>query len=304
MPSSGRIVVGIDGSKTALHAVRWATGEARRRGRGLRLVHAIDNPLVNYPRAMPKHAEIGQLLWARGERLLGEARELVAEVAPEVDVEVAVLPDSVTSALVAESELAELLVLGTWGLTPVGRVLVGSATIALVAHAACPVAVVRGHTSSSGPPLGGTVVVGVDSPATDDDVLAAAFDEASARGTTLTVVHVWHDALLADVLAEGGWQLDRQDVEERERDRLTERLAGWQQKYPDVRVERLVLRGRAGDRLARLGDHAQLLVVGSRGRGGIAGMLLGSTSQAVIMHANCPVLVVRPRRRAGTPAGL
>ncbi|QBS44782.1 hypothetical protein DMB37_36560 [Nocardia sp. CS682] len=74
----------------------------------------------------------------------------------------------------------------------------------------------------------------------------------------------------------------------------SERLAGWQEKYPDVTVTRKVYRTEPTEQLAEWSNSAQLIVVGSRGRGGFTGMLLGSTSHFLVQHAHCPVLVAHP----------
>jgi hypothetical protein len=110
-------------------------------------------------------------------------------------------------------------------------------------------------------------------------------------------VHTWFDMVVDATM---GPLIDWDVMEADEREVLAERLAGWAEKYPDVTVRRLV----AGDRPARAlveeSGRAQLVVVGSRGRGGISGLLLGSVSQARLHHAACPVAVVQ---RAPADAG-
>jgi nucleotide-binding universal stress UspA family protein len=133
-------------------------------------------------------------------------------------------------------------------------------------------------------------VVGVDGSSTSDAAIATAFDEASWRGAELVAVHAWpewgsdhgHSGALVD------------DSGQVEKELLAERLAGWQEKYPDVAVRRVLTQGRPVEQLLKHAAGAQLVVVGSRGNGGFSGMLLGSTSQALIRHATCPLLVVRP----------
>ena len=97
----------------------------------------------------------------------------------------------------------------------------------------------------------------------------------------------------------GEWHryLDWDAVHEGERRLLAERLAGWQQEFPDVKVTRVVTRDRPVRSLLEAAHTAQLLVVGSRGRGGFSGMLLGSTSHALLHHSPCPVAVVRDRSK-------
>jgi nucleotide-binding universal stress UspA family protein len=143
------------------------------------------------------------------------------------------------------------------------------------------------------PPTEGPVVVGVDGSATSDAAVATAFDEASWRGADLVAVHSWlENAADAELLRPGDAEWAR--IEQNEAEVLAERMAGWQEKYPDVTVRRVLAQGKPVERLLEYAVGAQLIVVGSRGRGGLTGMLLGSTSGALIYHATCPLLVVRP----------
>jgi len=293
---AGPIVVGVDGSDAALHAVRWAAAEARQRRRGLRLVHAINDVSLSYPRALPTRQDLRGVLRMRGQRLLRAARDVAREVAPEIDLHLELSYDGPTPVLLAESASASLLVLGTKGLRPVGRILTGSVSVALAARAECPVALVRGHVAEEAPPTEGPVVVGVDGSPASEEAIGIAFEEASWRKTPLVALHSWDDAFLAGVFEETRWTLDKPAVEEHERELLAQRIAGWQEKYPDVRVDRVVVRGHPAERLLDVADGAQLIVVGSRGRGGLVGMVLGSTSQSVMSYALCPVIVARHHR--------
>ncbi|HET6504372.1 MAG TPA: universal stress protein [Amycolatopsis sp.] len=292
---AGPIVVGVDGSPSASNAVRWAAEEAAQRHRMLKLVHALDEYSLRYPMkaSAPGESDVAGMFSARGRRLLGEAREVARQASAEVAVETALSERRPAEALRAESAAAGLLVLGSTGIRPLGRALLGSVSIALAAHAKCPVALIRPHAGEDPPAAGEPVVVGVDGSPAGDAALELAFDEASWRQVPLVAVHVWDDAFLAELFEEARSKLDRPAVEQHEHELLGQRLAGWQEKYPDVTVRRLVVRGRPGDELLSVADRAQLLVVGSRGRGGLTGMLLGSTSQAVMSYALCPVVVTR-----------
>ncbi|MFK0246024.1 universal stress protein [Amycolatopsis azurea] len=287
------VVVGVDGSESATRAVRWAAEQARRRHAELTLVHAIDDESLSHPRPMPTREDLAEMIRMRGHRLLRKARDVAREVAPEVGVTLDLRHERPVQALKDAAENADLLVLGTEGLRPLGRVLVGSVSIALAAKAACPVALIRPHVAEDDAPHDGPVVVGVDGTRASEAALALAFEEASWRRTGLVALHCWDDAFLSAVFEETHWSLERADIEEGEHEVLAERLAGWKEKYPDVRVDRIVVRGRPADELLKYADRAQLLIVGSRGRGGVAGMLLGSTSQAVMSYALCPVIVAR-----------
>jgi nucleotide-binding universal stress UspA family protein len=139
------------------------------------------------------------------------------------------------------------------------------------------------------------VVVGVDGSPVSEPAIAMAFEEASTRDAELVAVHTWIDLASDSAYAHAiryitGWE----DHEAAAHAVLAERLAGWQEKYPEVVVRRVVAQDRPVRCLLAHAEDAQLLVVGSRGRGGFTGMLDGSTSQALMYHTPCPLLVVRP----------
>jgi nucleotide-binding universal stress UspA family protein len=281
------VVVGVDGSESALHAVRWAADEAQRRQVPLRLVHACEIP-VGYPPGFVDWHALHEALAAQGRTWLDQARQVVEEALPGLAVDVVEVKAGAVPALVKESAHAALLVLGTRGLGGFTGLLVGSTAVELAAHAHCPIAVVRGPGSNDGP-----VVVGVDGTPVGEAAVAFAFAEASTRGTGVVAVHTWTDLLLEIAFAGTAAQLDFSVLAEQAEEVLGERLAGWQEKYPDVAVTRHVSRERASRALLQHADGAQLVVVGSRGRGGFRGLLLGSTSQHLLHHAPCPVVVVR-----------
>jgi len=280
------VVVGVDGSGAALRAVRWAAAEARRRRAPLRIVHAAEPP----PFAVRRGA-IGILaeLRAEGERIVAEAAA-VAEDVPELTT---VVPaETAAGALVDESATAQLLVLGMTGLSAFPGLPVGSVPGLLAAHAHCPVAVLRGEERPARAP----VVAGIDGGPHSMAVVAAAFDEAAQRGAPLVAAHAWSDADLEGVSCQARPYFGWEPVAEAERRLLAENLVGWQEKYPEVPVDRVAVRDRPRHLLLEWSRKAQLVVVGSRGRGGFPGLLLGSTSQALLGHALSPVLVVHRLR--------
>jgi nucleotide-binding universal stress UspA family protein len=281
-----RVVVGVDGSESALHGVRWAADEAARRHASLRLVHAYEFP-VGYPPGFVDWHALHQALEAQGRAWLDQARQAAEQTAPGLVTEVVEVRTGAVPGLVEESARAALVVLGSRGLGGFTGLLLGSTAVELAAHAHCPVVAVRGAEHD------GPVVVGVDGTPVGEAAIAFAFAEAAARGTALVAVHAWTDLLLETAFAGAAAQLDFSVLAQQAEEVLAERLAGWQEKYPEVSVSRHVNRERASRALLRHAESAQLVVVGSRGRGGFRGLLLGSTSQHLLHHAPCPVAVVR-----------
>jgi nucleotide-binding universal stress UspA family protein len=283
---SAPVVVGVDGSESALHAVRWAAEEALRRHVGLRIVHAYEIP-AGYPPGFVDWHALHEALAAQGRTWLADARAEAERIAPELVVEVVEVKAGAVPALTRMSAEAAVVVLGSRGLGGFTGLLVGSTAVGLAARGHCPVVVVRGHDRT------GPVVVGVDGTPVGEAAIAFAFAAADARGVELVAVHTWTDLLLEVAFAGGADALDFSRLAQQAEEVLGERLAGWREKYPDVHVTRHVSRERASRALLRYAEAAGLVVVGSRGRGGFRGLLLGSTGQHLLHHAPCPVAVVR-----------
>ncbi|MFM9371149.1 universal stress protein [Streptomyces sp. Da 82-17] len=262
------VVVGVDGSPASLAAVEQAAREARRRRAELRVVNALNWPV----RPMYSPLDTSPL-----DRQVEEAAERARSVAPDVQVTSAVEGGEPVAVLEAESRSADLLVLGTRGKGGFLGMLLGSTAASLAAHAQCPVLVAREDSVEDGP-----VVLAVDGSPLGQEAVELAFAEASLRGAELVAVHVWQpDLAPPGTGVEGAERL------------VAQALAGRMEKYPDVRVSQDVLSGEPRETLIEASRNAQLLVVGARGRGGFAGLLLGSVSQALLHHAHCSVAVVR-----------
>jgi nucleotide-binding universal stress UspA family protein len=285
------VVVGVDGSSSALDAARWAAREAARRGTALQVVSAfgwfdarhIGDPGLggHYRSTMLKSTHAAVLA----------AAEAAAEAAPGVELAERVVDGFPVPVLVVASRRAGLLVIGDRGLGGLTSLLVGSVAIGLAARAECPVVVVRGERSSDS----GPVVVGIDGSQLSEAALAYAFEAADMRRSPLIAVHAWTDSAIEAAVAP---LLDWDAIEADEHRLLAERLAGWGEKHPDVAVRRVVARDRPANALIEQATDAaaQLVVVGSHGRGSAAGLVLGSVSHAVLHHAPCPVAVVRSER--------
>jgi nucleotide-binding universal stress UspA family protein len=287
------VTVGVDGSDAALRAVRWAAAEAVRRQVPLRVVNAFAWVEEHAPGGRPGHGR------AYRATLLDRAHGLVAAAAAEasglvadLEVEEDVIVGAPIAVLAGESRTAQLLVVGDRGLNRLEGLLLGSVSVALATHAQCPVVVVRGAEREPARAATLPVVVGIDGSPTSEAAVAFAFEAASARQVPLVAVHTWWDLGLNPVMAV---PMDDSAVAAEEAAALlSERLAGWAGKYPDVAVERVIERDLPAPVLIAQSARAQLLVVGSRGHGELTGLVLGSVSNAAVHRAGCPVAVVRP----------
>ncbi|MEV0330230.1 universal stress protein [Micromonospora echinospora] len=285
------VVVGVDGSTSARDAVRVAVREAAARNRSLRVVHAFVWPLLGVPLGPSPDGPPEGGLRNQAARIVTEAVAGAGKVDPEVPVSGVVVDGAPTAVLLAESRDAALVVLGSRGLGGFAGLLIGSSAVQVSAHATGPVLVVRGEPRADGP-----VVVGVDGSELSDLAVGFAVEEAARRGTELVAVHAWlHPAPLGpgDVLPLV-YDLDALAAEEERV--LAQAVAGWAERYPDVPIRRRLVRGAPARALVEESESAQLVVVGARGRGGLAGLLLGSVSHAVLHHGRCPVAVVRHHR--------
>lgn len=287
------IVAGVDGSLSARQAVAWAAAEAGRRGDTLRLIHAYLAPEHGYPPGLSAYRAFREALRKQGEDWLREARDAANGAVPGVAVETDIVEGAIIPALIAESRQVRMVVLGSRGLGAFTGIFIGSVAVALAQHGHCPVAVVRGQEDDEEPPTTGPVVVGMDDSEAATAAAGFAFEEAALRGVPLVALHSWNDMFLMGSLYADPLNVEPEGIDAEERTRLEQQLAGLREKYPDVPVETVIRRGGPARALLREAERAQLVVVGSRGRGGFKGMLLGSTSQSLVMHAPCPVVVVR-----------
>jgi nucleotide-binding universal stress UspA family protein len=288
------ILVGVDGSSSALHAVRWAAGEGARRRSPVHLFHACVLPPLGPHATSVAMAAVTESLIEQGHYWLRQAKKQAPAAAPGIEVHTDLRVGGAAGELIDESAHARLVVLGSRGLGGFKGMLAGSVSVGVAAHGHCPVVVVRGRMPDDPPPQTGPVVVGVDGSEVSAAAVEFAFEEAGLRGVPLVAVHTWVDVSVGETWSVLPFDIDWQEVAEDERRLLAERMAGWREKYPDVEVRQQVIRDRPVRGLLAQAEGAQLIVVGSRGRGGLVGMGLGSTSQALLHHSVCPVAVVRP----------
>jgi nucleotide-binding universal stress UspA family protein len=290
----GSVVVGIDGSQAALHAVRWAAAEAQNVQCSLSLVHTVEWPLVSFPVPAGLRADWTQQMHEQGRRWLREAQEAAELVAPGVQTQAHLFSGDPRQRLLAEAEHARELVVGSRGLGGFTGMLLGTTSASVTQHASCPVVVVHGQDAPAGP-----VVVGLDGSTASEQALGYAFEAAARAGTALWAVHAWDDIGMLHSPIAPAEAVPADKIEAAAQRMLAEQLASWQQKYPDIIVERQVIHERPAAALIELGRRARMIVVGSRGRGGFARLLLGSVSQAVVRHATCPVIVCRSSNSQG-----
>ena len=292
MDEAGPVVVGVDGSPSSLTAVETAAREARAHGVALRVVHAFGRPPARIPAGgrpwePASAAGVPQLL----DGTLGEAEQRAHAAAPGVEAAHEVVVGDPVEVLEIESRTASMIVVGSRGLGRFGALLVGSTAGQLAAHVSCPVLVVRGDPRPAGP-----VLLAVDGSPAARGAVEFAFSQASRHGRDLVALHVWSnrtERAYASPADPPFVTYDEGQLRDEEERVLAEALGGMGDLYPDVRAERRLVRGRVRHTLIEAGADAGLLVVGARGRGGFADLLLGSVSQAVLHHAPCPVAVVR-----------
>ncbi|MEU6610073.1 universal stress protein [Streptomyces shenzhenensis] len=297
---SRTVIVGLDGSSESRAAAEWAAREAKLRGLPLRLVHVWE-PV---PEPMAQAPILGgetQRHWS--ERIPREAAEGLRLRHPGVDVAAEQISGRPMNALAEVAKGAELLVLGSRGLSGLGGFLVGSVAMVVIAHTETPVVLVRSgeqaadehENDPAGIPSAAAsyrpVVLGLDTDHADDAVLAFAFEEAGRRGTALKVVHGWNlppyygYGLPADPGLDA--ELGRQDAAE-----LAKVLRPWRRKYPDVEVVEESRLGSPALHVVDASREASLVVVGRRIRRSPIGAHIGPVTHAVLHHATAPVAIV------------
>ncbi|BCB90052.1 universal stress protein [Phytohabitans suffuscus] len=286
------IVVGYDGSGDADAALRWALDDSARTGKPVSVVCGFEL------RPVPAPIGLAPTVWPddtgrdEAEAAVAEATAKARRTRPDVRVSGSVIDGPATAGLVSQSRRAAIVVVGSRGQGGFAGLLLGSTSLAVCTHAHCPVVVVRAEPTADGP-----VVVGFD----DSDCARLAvefgFAQASARGARLHLIHAGSPPAPRSMPPD----VDPQQWTRTEQARLSDVVADWRSRYPKVQAAVRVTTGPAAASLIEASRGAQLVVVGSRGRGGLSGMLLGSVSQQLLHHAHSPVAVVR-NRSSGNPA--
>ncbi|WP_329001000.1 universal stress protein [Kribbella sp. NBC_00709] len=285
------IVAGYDGSPAGEAAVWWAAAEAERRQSRLRLTYALPLPFMSSPLGVPTVPLPTERLRETAEHLLAELARRVREVWPELAVDAVVTFAGATQALLQEATTADLVVVGSRGLGEFRDLAMGSVSAHVATHASCPVVVVPPHWEPGR--TGSGIVVGVDGSKRSLEAIEFAFEQAEATHSGLTVVMAWHDPVSSGPDDPLPLVYDLDVLEEESSALLAESMAGQRNQHPDVPLRAELVHGTAREVLTEAGESAELLVVGSRGLGAFRGLLLGSTSRALVHHPPCPTAIVR-----------
>ncbi|MFF5213106.1 universal stress protein [Streptosporangium sp. NPDC000396] len=277
------IVVGVDGSRAGLAAVGWAMREADMRGVKVRIVYVV--PTCPYEMSEDTPHAYGRWMRERVTPVLADALRRAHSQTPRVEVESDLLQGDPRLGLIRASKDAELLVVGDRGLGGFQELLLGSVALGVSGQATCPVAVIREALAQPRD----EVVVGVDGSSGGGAAIEFAFIEADLRGAELHAVHAWSEPAARLIPETVPATIDQAGAE---RLLLAEAVAGQGERYPDVKLVEHIERGHPVEVLKKASTGADLLVVGSRGRGDVAGLLLGSVSHSLLHHVTCPLVVI------------
>lgn len=277
-----KIIIGVDGSEQSRTALGWGLQRATERGASVELLHVADDSFLSESVAFLSEAQ----------RASEQMLEAEVAYAKSLGFEGEVAGTAVVGHPIAEveeaSKHADLLVLGAHEGSKWAGSFFGTRAVKIAAVAHCPVAVIP--MQAEDPTKG--VVVGIDGSEASKEAIAYAAEEASRRGTDLTAVYAWMPPLTPGL--EYLWS---EELVESQRSAAEEAIAigvaGLSSRYPDLEVHREIVQAAPVAALVQAGEGAELLVVGSRGRGAISRLLLGSVSHGVLQALPCPVIVTR-----------
>ncbi|MER6443427.1 universal stress protein [Streptomyces sp. NPDC001185] len=296
------VTVGLDGSPESRTAAEWAAREAKLRELPMKLVHVWE--------PVPEPTAVARLLgpethqhWT--ERIPRETAASLRAAHPEVELHVEQVTGRPAEVLIDTAKDAELLVLGSRGLSGAVGFAVGSVGLAVVAHAERPVVLVRieaegrdagQHPTAPSDTASDTtpsrpVVLGLDTTAPDDTLIRFAFEAALLRGTSLRVIHAWNEPPYIAYGMPPDLELNAQIAAEQAA-AVTSALRPWRQKFPTVDVVEDSRPGKAANHVVDASGEASLVVVGRRIRRSPLGAHIGPVTHAVLHHSTAPVAVV------------
>lgn len=282
------VLVGVDGSACADEALDWAAADAAARGIGLVVMAVTDLPRVA---DVPLSPDVLSAAMDEDRRITDARADRARRLAPGTTVETRVASGNPAGELLRMAATAQEVVVGSRGHGGFAALMLGSTAGQLAAHAQCPTVVVRGRAAP-----GGRVVVGVDGSDRGDGALGYAFAHADRHGLPLHAISAYAPPVVpfpASLQPVPPYSIT---MDARVKDSVSrataEAVQRWAAKFPAVRATWDAQQGQPAQLLVTAAEGASLLVLGSRGHGGLAGMLLGSVSQAAVRHAPCPVAVV------------
>lgn len=293
----GAVVVGYDGSEPARRALGWSVAEA-----GLRNAPLVCAVVVAALTTRGLPGTPGDAALQDAERLLDEAAALAREQAPELRLIPLRVIAPPARGLVGLTERAQLVVLGSRGRGGVAAMVLGSVSLRVAQHAACPTVVVPPQ-ARAGTGAQRRIVVGLDGSAPSEAALSFAMSQAALHGARVVAVHSVADPYLGSGFLPPAPALV-QAREEAGNRFLQEDLEPWRSKYPEVTITGVLTHEPAGAALPARAAGGELLVVGNRGRGAFAGMVLGSVSHAALHAANVPVAIVRGQPEPDAETGI
>ncbi|MBB6122040.1 universal stress protein [Nocardiopsis algeriensis] len=294
---SPRVVVGVDGSEHAQAAVEWAAAAAARRDQELVVVYALGMPVIVSAYGGPARFAPSEDIDQQAAGLLEEVRDRVAKLQPSVEVRTVTALEEAPLALLRNSHPHDLVVVGTRGMSSFKSMFVGSVSIRVSAHAPCPVVVVPDKDGKPASTSMKRIVVGVDGSSHARRALSHAIDLAAENDAELVVVHSWQVPYPYDplVMTAAGY-MPQDDLFEKQSERLVAELIAeaMDEKRDDTQVDVTVVRSEKDPATAILeaAEGADAIVVGSRGRGTVRGLLLGSVSQGILHRSRIPVVVL------------
>ncbi|MCW2913681.1 MAG: hypothetical protein JWN52_1749 [Actinomycetia bacterium] len=277
------IVAGYDGSECGEQALKWAIEEARLRRTRLTICHLWQYPYTGL--MVPVGMEFEQA----AEHMLLDAVAGARTEAPDVEIRPLLMCGSAARNLIDVGSDADLVVVGTHGLSGVRALMLGSVSSQVAMHSVSPVIVVRGRPDLSPESYPGQIVVGADGSPAADRALAVAFEEAQLRGLPLTAVCAW---TRPDKDASRALYIDQDGLRTLAGERFHDAVDRLRDTYPGVKAVAELTDAPVIEALQAAAASAQLLVLGSRGVGFVRGRLLGSVSQTMLHQSPCPVAIV------------